>query len=130
MNALPCLPRMRRFFVSGSRVRRPERGAVHAGPPRQPCTGRPSMDWHPLRGGSATASGAPPPRHRGGGTMNPDLTTRYLGLDLKNPLVVAACPLTGHVESLRRLADAGAAAVVLPSLFEEQLEHAQMAVYR
>src|SRR5262245_10199005 len=62
--------------------------------------------------------------------MSPDLTTRYLGLELKNPLVVAACPLTGQVESLRRLGDAGAAAVVLPSLFEEQLEHAQMAVFR
>jgi dihydroorotate dehydrogenase (fumarate) len=62
--------------------------------------------------------------------MNPDLTTRYLGLELKNPLVVAACPLTGQVESLRRLEEAGAAAVVLPSLFEEQLVHDQMAVYR
>jgi dihydroorotate dehydrogenase (fumarate) len=62
--------------------------------------------------------------------MSPDLTTRYLGLELKNPLVVAACPLTGEVESLRRLGDAGAAAVVLPSLFEEQLEHDQMAIFR
>jgi dihydroorotate dehydrogenase (fumarate) len=62
--------------------------------------------------------------------MSPDLTTRYLGLELKNPLVVAACPLTGQVESLRRVADAGAAAVVLPSLFEEQLEHDQMAIHR
>jgi dihydroorotate dehydrogenase (fumarate) len=62
--------------------------------------------------------------------MTPDLTTRYLGLELKNPLVVAACPLTGQIEILRRLEDAGAAAVVLPSLFEEQLEHSQMAIFR
>jgi dihydroorotate dehydrogenase (fumarate) len=62
--------------------------------------------------------------------MSPDLTTRYLGLELKNPLVVAACPLTGQVESVCRVADAGAAAVVLPSLFEEQLEHDQMAIHR
>ncbi len=52
--------------------------------------------------------------------MIPDMSTRYLGLELKNPLVVAACPLTGRVESLRRLEEAGASAVVLPSLFEEQ----------
>ena len=32
----------------------------------------------------------------GGDIMSPDLTTRYLGLELKNPLVVAACPLTGQ----------------------------------
>jgi len=62
--------------------------------------------------------------------MIPDLTTRYLGLELKNPLVVAACPLTGQVESLRRLEEAGAAAVVLPSLFEEQIEHDEMAIHR
>lgn len=62
--------------------------------------------------------------------MTPDLTTRYLGLELKNPLVVAACPLTGRLDILRRLADAGAAAVVLPSLFEEQIDHDQMAVVR
>ena len=62
--------------------------------------------------------------------MTPDLTTRYLGLELKNPLVVAACPLTGQIEILRRLVEAGAAAVVLPSLFEEQIDHDQMAVFR
>jgi dihydroorotate dehydrogenase (fumarate) len=55
--------------------------------------------------------------------MSIDLTTRYFGLGLKNPLVVAACPLTRRLESLRRLEDAGAAAVVLPSLFEEQVAH-------
>ncbi len=51
-----------------------------------------------------------------------DLTTRYMGLELKNPLVASASPLTGELDTLRRLEDAGAAAVVLPSLFQEQIE--------
>jgi len=50
-----------------------------------------------------------------------DLTTHYLGLELANPLVVAACPLTGELDVLRRLEEHGAAAAVMPSLFEEQL---------
>lgn len=50
-----------------------------------------------------------------------DLTTSYLGLTLKNPLVVSSNPLCAEVESLRQLEAAGAGAVVLPSLFEEQL---------
>ena len=50
-----------------------------------------------------------------------ELHTRYLGLDLRTPLVASASPLTGSLEGLRRLEAAGAAAVVLPSLFEEQL---------
>ena len=55
--------------------------------------------------------------------MATDLTTRYLGLELAHPVVASACPLTGSLDSLQALADAGAAAVVLPSLFEEQVEH-------
>ncbi len=54
--------------------------------------------------------------------MSVDLSTTYLGLGLKNPLVAAASPLTGDLDALRRMEEAGAAAVVLPSLFEEQLE--------
>jgi dihydroorotate dehydrogenase (fumarate) len=50
-----------------------------------------------------------------------DLRTRYLGLDLRSPLVASASPLTGTLDGLRQLEAAGAAAVVLPSLFEEQL---------
>jgi dihydroorotate dehydrogenase (fumarate) len=50
-----------------------------------------------------------------------DLTTQYLGLKLRNPLVPAACPLCDDIDNLKRMEDAGAAAVVLPSLFEEQL---------
>ncbi len=51
-----------------------------------------------------------------------DLTSRYLGLDLRNPLIASASPLAGTVDGVRALADAGVAAVVLPSLFEEELE--------
>ena len=51
-----------------------------------------------------------------------DLATTYLGLDLRNPLIASASPLTGTLDGLRRLEDAGAAAVVLPSLFEEEIE--------
>jgi dihydroorotate dehydrogenase (fumarate) len=52
-----------------------------------------------------------------------DLTTRYLGLTLKNPLVASASPLSKKVDSVRRLEDGGAAAVVMYSLFEEQITH-------
>ena len=57
-----------------------------------------------------------------------DLTTRYMGLALRNPLVASASPLNSEIGNLRRLEDAGAAAVVLPSLFEEQIA-AQAARY-
>jgi len=50
-----------------------------------------------------------------------DLSTQYLGLTLKNPLVVSASPLGQHIDNIRRMEDAGASAVVLHSLFEEQL---------
>src|SRR5258705_7469986 len=50
-----------------------------------------------------------------------DLSTHYLGLKLRTPLVPSASPLSQEVGSIRRLEDAGAAAVVLYSLFEEQL---------
>jgi len=55
--------------------------------------------------------------------MCADLKSRYLGLMLKNPIVASASPLTGNLESLQQLETAGVAAVVLPSLFEEQLVH-------
>lgn len=54
--------------------------------------------------------------------MPVDLTTRYLGLTLKSPLVASAGPLTATLDNIRRLEDFGAGAVVLPSLFEEQIE--------
>jgi dihydroorotate dehydrogenase (fumarate) len=52
-----------------------------------------------------------------------DLATTYMGLRLRSPLVASASPLTGEPDTLRRLADAGAAAAVMPSVFEEQLTH-------
>jgi dihydroorotate dehydrogenase (fumarate) len=51
-----------------------------------------------------------------------DLTTKYLGLNLASPLVASSSPLCDSVENIARLEDHGIAAVVLPSLFEEQLE--------
>jgi dihydroorotate dehydrogenase (fumarate) len=50
-----------------------------------------------------------------------DLTTNYLGLNLRTPLVVSASPLSEDIDKIKRMEDAGAAAVVLYSLFEEQL---------
>jgi dihydroorotate dehydrogenase (fumarate) len=50
-----------------------------------------------------------------------DLTTTWLGLPLKSPIVASASPLCESVTNIRRLEDSGVAAVVLPSLFEEQL---------
>ena len=50
-----------------------------------------------------------------------DLSTDYMGLALRNPLVASASPLSQTVDGVRRLADAGVGAVVLYSLFEEQL---------
>jgi dihydroorotate dehydrogenase (fumarate) len=52
-----------------------------------------------------------------------DLSTTYLGLQLKNPIVASASPLSKKVDSVKRLEDAGAAAVVMYSLFEEQIVH-------
>ena len=50
-----------------------------------------------------------------------NLTTNYLGMSLKNPIVASSSPLSQNVDSIRRLEDAGAAAVVMYSLFEEQI---------
>jgi dihydroorotate dehydrogenase (fumarate) len=59
-----------------------------------------------------------------------DLRTSYLGLELRSPLVASPSPLTGELDGLRRLEAAGAGAVVLPSLFEEQLTHDQLELDR
>jgi dihydroorotate dehydrogenase (fumarate) len=61
--------------------------------------------------------------------MSVDLSTRYLGLDLAHPVMPSASPLTGDVDHIHALVEAGAPAVVLPSLFEEQIEHDAMAVH-
>lgn len=52
-----------------------------------------------------------------------DLSTRYLGLSLKSPLVMSACPLGLDVGNIRKAEDAGAGAVVLPSIFQEDIEN-------
>jgi dihydroorotate dehydrogenase (fumarate) len=51
-----------------------------------------------------------------------DLSTRYMGLQLKNPLVASASPHNRDLDHIRRLEESGVAAIVLPSLFEEQIE--------
>src|SRR5512143_1480595 len=53
----------------------------------------------------------------------PDLTTNYLGLSLKNPLVASASPLSKKVDSVKLLDEAGIGAIVMYSLFEEQIIH-------
>jgi dihydroorotate dehydrogenase (fumarate) len=55
-----------------------------------------------------------------------DISARYLGLELRNPLVASASPLASTVDGVRRLADAGVAAVVLPSLFEEEIRRQEV----
>ncbi len=50
-----------------------------------------------------------------------NLSTKYMGLNLKNPIIVSSCSLSHSAEGVKRLADAGAGAVVLKSLFEEQI---------
>lgn len=57
-----------------------------------------------------------------------DLTTTYLGLKLRSPLVASASPLSHEIDNIRRLEDAGASAVVLYSLFEEQLRQESLEI--
>jgi dihydroorotate dehydrogenase (fumarate) len=58
-----------------------------------------------------------------------NLTTSYLGLSLKNPVMPGASPLVDKLDNVRRLEDAGAAAIVLHSLFEEQITNDQIAEF-
>jgi dihydroorotate dehydrogenase (fumarate) len=59
-----------------------------------------------------------------------DLTTRYLGLDLLSPIVASASPLNGAPETARLVEESGASALVLPSLFEEELLHVDLELNR
>jgi len=52
-----------------------------------------------------------------------DLTTKYMGMELKNPLVLSSSPISQKVDDVRRLEDDGASAVVMFSIFEEQIQH-------
>ncbi len=58
-----------------------------------------------------------------------DLTTNYLGLTLRNPVMPGASPLVDDLDNVRRLEDAGAAAIVMHSLFEEQITNDQLAEF-
>ena len=58
-----------------------------------------------------------------------NLATNYLGLKLKNPIMPGASPLVDHLDNVRRLEDAGAAAIVMHSLFEEQITSQQLAEF-
>jgi len=57
-----------------------------------------------------------------------DLRTHYMGLELKHPVVASASPLSEKLDNFRRMEDAGAAAVVMFSLFEEQIKHENAAI--
>ena len=61
-----------------------------------------------------------------------NLTTTYMGLTLNSPLVVSASPLAGKLDNVKQMAAAGAGAIVLPSIFEEQikLERSGLDYYR
>ena len=58
----------------------------------------------------------------------PDLTTNYLGLNLKNPLLASASPLSKKLDNMKRAEDAGIAGIVMYSLFEEQIVHESKAL--
>lgn len=58
-----------------------------------------------------------------------ELTTTYLGLTLKNPIVPSASPFSKDLDKIREMEDAGAAAIVLHSLFEEQITHEELEFY-
>ncbi len=61
--------------------------------------------------------------------MSADLRSRYLGLELTSPVVASASPLNEHVDSVKAVVDAGAAAVVMPSLFEEEVVAEQLGLH-
>lgn len=54
-----------------------------------------------------------------------DLKTKYMGLDLKNPIIVGACGLTRELDNIKKMEASGAAAIILPSLFEEEIQYDQ-----
>ena len=62
--------------------------------------------------------------------MSVDLRTRYLGLELRSPLVASPSPLTRDLDTALELVDAGAAALVLPSLFEEEILNEELSLNR
>jgi dihydroorotate dehydrogenase (fumarate) len=63
-------------------------------------------------------------------TATPNLTTRYLGLDLRTPIVASASPLNGEPATAKLVEEAGASAIVMPSLFEEEILHEEIELTR
>ncbi len=59
-----------------------------------------------------------------------DLSTRYLGLELRSPIVASASPLNRDLDAVQQVVEAGAAAIVLPSLFEEEILHDEIQLSR
>ena len=51
-----------------------------------------------------------------------NLKTNYMGLELKNPIIAASSPLTSNLDNIKKLEDAGAAAIVVKSIFQEQVD--------
>src|SRR5581483_1327064 len=126
-------PRGGRRTGPRARFGRAENGRVAADGGRVAVPAHESTGPRHLR--SAGRSGAPSDyethravhRTRAEGSLM-DLTTRYLGLELAHPFMPGASPLADDFDTVRRLEDAGAAAIVLPSLFEEEiLAHASLA---
>jgi dihydroorotate dehydrogenase (fumarate) len=62
--------------------------------------------------------------------VSPDLRTRYLGLELRSPIVASSSPLTGDPATAKQLEDAGVGAIVLPSLFEEEILNEEIELNR
>lgn len=60
---------------------------------------------------------------------NVDLSTTYLGFNLKNPIIPSASPLSRDIGNIKKMEDAGASAVILYSLFEEQITHEALELY-
>jgi dihydroorotate dehydrogenase (fumarate) len=58
-----------------------------------------------------------------------DLRTKYMGMELRSPLVVSASPLSEKIDNIKKMEDYGAGAVVIYSLFEEQIKLDQLELY-
>ncbi len=108
-------------------------GAVRDAEARAPRRGRaarrPRRRRASTSGAGCTSSSPPTATPPKDGAVSGALDTRYLGLPLASPIVPSASPLGADLDMLRRLEEAGAGAVVLPSLFEEQIEREELDVH-
>ncbi len=71
----------------------------------------------------------PPSTYNAFKKMSKELTTKYMGMELSSPIVVGACPLTIEPEHVRQMVCAGAGAIVLPSMLQEQITHTMMKLH-